>query len=325
MGVRFLRYNFFNDTKEMCMEILIKTENLTKVYTSQIAVDHVNLNVKRGKIYGLLGRNGAGKTTLMRMILNLASPSSGNISLFGKEIKGNEKEIFFRIGSIIETPGFYENLTAEENLKLLTKIRGTHKKDDTAVSQALKFVGLDKEQKKVVGKYSLGMKQRLGIAAAVLHSPDLLILDEPINGLDPVGIHEIRNFFMELKAKGTTILISSHILSEIELIADTIGVMHEGKLIEEVSKEELHLRNRKYIEFEVSDENKVCLLLERNFPDIEFKITENKKLRIFNNFDDRGKINSILSKNDIEVSGIALAEEKLEDYFSGLIGGGIIG
>ena len=307
------------------MDNIIKTRNLSKIYGEQIAVNNVNLTLKKGHIYGLLGRNGAGKTTLMRMLLNLASHTNGSITIFDKPIKGNEKEIYSRIGSIIETPGFYENLTGEENLKLIIKIRGSHKKPDEAITNALKIVGLDEEPKKIVKKYSLGMKQRLGIAAAIIHSPDLLILDEPINGLDPIGIQQIRHYFEDLKKNGTTILISSHILSEIELMADTIGFLHEGKLIEEISMDDLHIKNRKYIEYEVSDENKASLILERNFNKVNFEVHENKKIRIFNYFESRGEINTKLVENGLNVSGIMLAEEKLEDYFSDKIGGDIIG
>jgi len=306
------------------MDYVIETKNLTKHFGNEVGVASVNMKVEKGKIYGLLGRNGAGKTTTMRMLLNLAAPTSGEIFLFGENYKDNPKEIYRRIGSIIETPGFYENLTGEENLKMLERLRGTQRRD--AVKNALKTVGLEKETKKVFEDYSLGMKQRLGIAAAVMHEPELLILDEPINGLDPVGIRVIRAYLEKLcREKGTTILISSHILSEIEQLADTIGVMHEGKLIEEVTMEELHKRNRRYVEFEVSDENKACLLLEEKFNVTDYSVHENGSIRIYSDFLLRGKFNEEFVKQGIEVLKINLSEEKLEDYFSNLIGGGKIG
>ena len=206
-------------------DLVIRTENLTKVYGEQEAVKSVNVHVKKGRIYGLLGRNGAGKTTIMKMILGLTSITSGEVQLFGKNIRGQEKRIYPRIGAIIETPGFYPNLTGTENLEIFAKLRGTSRPD--AVKNALEVVGLPYKDKKLFSKYSLGMKQRLGIANAIMHDPELLILDEPINGLDPIGIAEIRKFLQDLsKERGKTILISSHILSEIDLLADDLSLIH---------------------------------------------------------------------------------------------------
>lgn len=305
-------------------QYIIETNELTKKFGEQLVVDKVSMHVERGKIYGLLGRNGAGKTTTMRMIMGLVQPTSGEIQLFGEHYSENPKQTYQRIGSIIEMPGFYENLTGAENLKILARLRGMHRKD--AIEYALSTVGLDKESKKRFGNYSLGMKQRLGIAAAIMHEPELLILDEPINGLDPIGIHEIRNYLACLcKEKDVTILISSHILSEIEQLADTIGVMHEGKLIEEINMVELHKKNRQYVEFEVSDENKATLLLEECLLLKDYSVHENNKLRIYSNFGRRAEINRLFVENGLDVSKINISEEKLEDYFSNLIGGGRIG
>lgn len=305
-------------------EYAIKTTKLTKRFGEQIGVDCVNMHVPRGKIYGLLGRNGAGKTTTMRMLLNLAAPTSGEISLFGEDYRKNLKRTYRRIGSMIETPGFYENLTGRENLQIFARLRGQHKKD--SVQNVLEIVGLDKEKKKTFGNYSLGMKQRLGIAAAIMHEPEMLILDEPINGLDPVGIQEVRKYLeMLCIEKGVTILISSHILSEIEQLADIIGVMHEGRLIEEVAMQELHQRNRQYVEFVVSDENKACLLLEQKFGLTDYSVHEKGSIRIYTNFEIRSKLNQCFVENNISVSKINVSEEKLEDYFSNLIGGGKLG
>jgi len=204
-------------------DYIIETNNLTKVYNTNIVVNEVNIKVKKGQIYGLLGRNGAGKTTIMRMLLNLALPTQGQIQLFGEGISKNKpKNVYYRIGSLIEAPGFYSNLTGRQNLQILAKLRGNHKK--SSVDQALEIVGLKEEHTKIFSNYSLGMKQRLGIAAAIMHEPELLILDEPTNGLDPVGITLVREYLERLcKETGTTILISSHILSEIEQIANVIG------------------------------------------------------------------------------------------------------
>lgn len=237
----------------------IETIGLTKNFGEKLGVNNLGLHVPQGKIYGLLGRNGAGKTTTMRMLLNLARPTSGTILLFGNDHKKQPDITYRKIGSIIEAPGFYDNLTGRENLKILARLRGQHRKD--GIDRALEVVGLHKETDKVFSNYSLGMKQRLGIAAAIMHEPELLILDEPISGLDPIGIHEIRKFFLSLcKEHGATILISSHVLSEIEQLADIIGVMHEGNLLEEVDMIELRRRNRQYVEFAVSDVNIPILL-----------------------------------------------------------------
>ena len=175
---------------------IIETENLTKQYGTITVVDNINLHVPKGKIYGLLGRNGVGKTTAMKMMLQLVYPTGGAIRLFGTDYKEHTHSLYGKIGSIIETPGFYSNLTGYENLKIIAKLRGQLSKD--SVQEALRVVGLEKETRKVFADYSLGMKQRLGIAAAIMHEPELLILDEPINGLDPIGISEIRSFLSEL-------------------------------------------------------------------------------------------------------------------------------
>lgn len=210
---------------------IIQTKNLTKKYDGREVIQNINFHVKPGRIYGLLGRNGAGKTTLMKMILGLTSITSGSISIFNERLQGAEKKIYPRIGAIIETPGFYPNLTGTENLEIFAKLRRL--KNPDAVKKALETVGLPYKDKKVFAKYSLGMKQRLGIANALLHDPELLILDEPTNGLDPIGIAELRDFFKSLSQnRGKTILISSHILSEISLLADDIGIIHDGVLTE---------------------------------------------------------------------------------------------
>lgn len=305
-------------------DYVIETVGLTKQYGMQYGVNGLSLHVPKGKIYGLLGRNGAGKTTTMRMLLNLIRPTSGTIQLFGKDYLENPNKIYRKIGSIIESPGFYENLTGQENLQILARLRGQHRKD--SVQQALEIVGLDIENKKVYSQYSMGMKQRLGIAAAIMHEPELLILDEPINGLDPIGIHEIRKFLLSLcKEKGVTVLISSHVLDEIEQIADMIGVMHEGRLIEEVYMDELRRRNRQYVEFEVSDVNNAAMLLERLFDISDYEVCDDKTIRVFECIEQRGEITRQFVQKDILVTKVQISSEKLEDYFSTLIGGGGIG
>ena len=299
---------------------VLETKALTRKYKQQTAVDALNIHVPKGCIYGLLGRNGAGKTTTLRMIMGLVKPTAGDIEVFGQNLPKNAKQIYPRVGSIIETPGFYENLTAPENLAILARLRGIHRRD--AISYALSRVGLDHEPGKLVAQYSLGMKQRLGIAAAIMHEPELLILDEPTNGLDPIGIQEMRNFLLDLcEEKQVTIIISSHILSEIEQVADLIGVIHKGKLLEEITIGELRKRNRRYIEFQVSNQKKAVVLLEQQFQINDYEVHEQGKIRIYSHFGEEGKLNRALIENNIEVSKITMSEDRLEDYFVKLIGG----
>ena len=298
-------------------DYVIETKNLTKKYNNTAVVNHINMNVEKGKIYALLGKNGAGKTTTMCMLVNLASKSGGEILLFGNK---TSKEAYKRIGSIIESPGFYENLTAEENLKIISKIRNNYSKEK--ISEVLKLVSLDNHMNKQYKDYSLGMKQRLAIASAIIHEPDLLILDEPVNGLDPVGIQEIRHLLKKLSRKNnTTILISSHILSEIENLADIIGIMDNGKLITELTREKLHDRLNKNVDFEVSDITRAQLILEKLGleEDKDYKISEPESIRLYTNLESRSYINEVFVKNEIKVKKINLCEENLEDFFIRII------
>ena len=299
---------------------VIQTKELTKKYGEQTVVNQVNLHVKKGRIYGLLGRNGAGKTTSMKMMLGLTAATSGSIELFGSPLWGNEKTIYPRIGAMIEHPGFYPNLTGTENLEIFAKLRGTA--SNHAVKHALELVGLPYKDKKTFGKYSLGMKQRLGIANAILHDPELLILDEPTNGLDPIGIAEMRNFMKNLSTQqGKTILISSHILSEIALLADDVGILDQGVLLEESSMEELKKRNAKYILLEVSDIPKTLLILERNFQVQEYSVQDEHTLRIYDTSLNVGELNKSLVLNHITVISAGLYNNTLEDYFKSITGG----
>ncbi|HCW9341819.1 TPA: ABC transporter ATP-binding protein, partial [Staphylococcus aureus] len=243
------------------MNNIIEINNLTKQYGSQIAVNNLSITVESGQIYGFLGRNGAGKTTTIRMLLGLIKPTKGNIKIFEKEFESNKTEILKNIGAMVETPGFYSNLTAKENLTINAKILGIQK--ENAIEEVLEIVGLASEKVKLFKNYSLGMKQRLGIARALLHNPELLILDEPTNGLDPIGIKEIRKLIKDLaQSRNITILISSHILSEIEQLVDKVGIIHNGVLLEEIMYEDLKKKNRQFISISVSDEEKVACLLE---------------------------------------------------------------
>lgn len=301
-------------------DYIIETRNLTKKYGDQESVSELNIHVRKGRIYGLLGRNGAGKTTTMRMLLGLTAPTSGEVKIFGKQIQGNEKKILPRIGSLIESPGFYPNLTATENLKIFAKLRGLD--DGNYIKGALELVNLPYRDKKLFSQYSLGMKQRLAIALAVMHDPAVLVLDEPINGLDPIGIAEIRSFIRELcDVRGKTILISSHILSEISLLADDIGIIDHGKLLEEESLDELEQKNRHYIHFTVSDSRQAAHLLETVFQTRIFKIRDKNNIQLMEVNLPVASITRCFVENGLEVSEAHLCEDTLEDYFKKVTGG----
>ena len=299
---------------------IIETRGLTKKYGNQTSVSNLNIHVKKGRIYGLLGRNGAGKTTTMRMLLGLTQPTSGEVQIFGKTLVNNEKTILPRIGSLIESPGFYQNLTATENLKIFADLRGLKKAG--CIKEALNLVNLPYGDKKLFSQYSLGMKQRLAIALAIMHNPQVLILDEPINGLDPIGIAEVRDFIRELcDVRGKTILISSHILSEISLLADDIGIIDHGVLLEEESIAELEQKNSKYIHFVVSDAAQASRIIENLFQTKNVKITDEYNLYLYDTVLPVAKINRTLIESGIDIKELHLCEETLEDYFKKITGG----
>ncbi len=218
------------------MSVII-TKDLSKNYTDFTAVSNVNIQIPEGKVYGLLGPNGAGKSTLMKMFLGLTNPSSGTFTVNNKKYPQNRNEILKEVGSFIEAPAFYGNLTGEENLDIIRQILALPK---SSIEEALSIVGMSKWKDRQAKKYSLGMKQRLGLASALIGKPAILILDEPTNGLDPVGVHEIRTLIQTLPEKlNCTVILSSHLLSEIELVADTIGIMNHGNLLFEGTIDEL--------------------------------------------------------------------------------------
>lgn len=304
----------------MSKQYIIETHNLTKQYGTQKSVSDLSIHVKKGRIYGLLGRNGAGKTTTMKMLLGLTEPTSGNTVIFGQKLRGNEKKILPRIGSLIESPGFYPNLTGTENLKIFARLRGVP--SHNAIRDALEVVGLPYRDKKLFSQYSLGMKQRLAIALAIMHDPELLILDEPINGLDPIGIAEVRSFIRDLcKERGKTILISSHILSEISLLADDIGIIDHGILLEEESLEELEEKNSKYIHFIVSDAAQAARIIERNFQTNHFTVENDHSLRLYDTGMPVAAMTRAFFENGLDISEAHVCEDSLEDYFKRVTGG----
>lgn len=297
------------------MEYVVDSRKLTKQYGKHKAVDSLSLHIKRGEIYGFIGRNGAGKTTFMKMVSGLSSPTSGELRLFGAAGKEAAK-YHSRIGNLIEQPGLYGGMCAKDNLHLKCLALGIHEKGYE--EKLLATAGLADTGKKQVKQFSLGMKQRLGIAMALAGEPDLLVLDEPVNGLDPQGIAEIRELLLKLKAeKNMTILISSHILEELYKIADTFGIIHKGVLVQELSKEELDEKCNDYTEIRTRDTNKACPVIEqagcRNY-----QVMPDESIRIFDAVSDPGKLNMELAKAGCMVQSLQMVSGNLEEYFLNL-------
>ena len=291
------------------MEYIIETNKLTKRFPGKIAVNKIDMHIKRGDIYGFIGKNGAGKTTAMKLILGLLNPTSGGIKIFNNENLNSSR---YKIGSLIESPGLYKNFSAYENLKRFSILYGGNEQD---INELLKLVNLENVGNKPVRAFSFGMKQRLGIAIALLGNPEILILDEPINGLDPSGIKDIRDLILKLnKEKQITFIISSHILDELSKIATRYGIINNGILVEEISSEELTNRYLKYMKLNVSDVNKtIQILQEQNLLD-KYETKENN-IFLYNNFDKSGLINTLLVSSNIIVNEISFKENNLEDYF----------
>ncbi|AWB46058.1 bacitracin ABC transporter ATP-binding protein [Paenibacillus sp. CAA11] len=302
------------------MEPILKTNNLTKVYDQHVAVNRINMSIHKGEIYGFLGQNGAGKTTAIRMMLGLVKPTSGEVEMFGERVTKNSFRAFERVGAIIETPGSYKNLTAYENLDIHRRLMGMSAK--SSIEEALELVGLLDVRNRKVGKFSLGMKQRLGLARALLHQPDFLILDEPTNGLDPQGIKDIRYLLLDLaKRRDITILVSSHILSEIEQLATRIGIIHQGQLLEELDMEQLRQKNRHFLEVTVSNDQQAAFILQEHLGIADFIITELGKIRIYERMDEAMLINRTLVEHGVDIAELLLNKGNLEEYFLQLTGG----
>lgn len=306
------------------MSYIIQTNQLTKTYQGKDVVKKVNMKVKKGEIYGFLGPNGAGKTTVMRMLMNLVKPTGGGIKLFGKKLTPYSYESLKRIGSIIEYPVFYDKLTAKENLNLHCEYIGYYNKK--MIETALDLVQLKNITGKSVKDFSLGMKQRLGIARAIITKPELLILDEPTNGLDPLGIKELRKLFKMLcEDYGITLLISSHILGEIEQIADTVGVISGGTLIEEVSIDNIREEHTEYIELKTNNSKKAVYVIKEYLRLNHFKVVEDSRIRIYESFVSQSEISQALILNGVMVEEINKKSHSLEDYFMTLINGDGVG
>lgn len=303
------------------MKYIVKTNHLTKSFNGKEVISQVNMHVKKGEIYGFLGPNGAGKTTIMKMLTNLIKPTSGEIEIFGEKLTDTSYEVLKRMGTIIEYPIFYEKLTAKENLLLHCEYMGYYNKK--GIDQALELVHLTGIEDKPIKDFSLGMKQRLGIARAITTKPELLLLDEPINGLDPIGIKEMRDLFKMLcKEYGITIFMSSHILGEIEQIADTIGIINNGRLIEEISMEKINGTHTEYIEIAVDSSIKAAFILENKLHLANFKVIDERMIRVYEQGVTQQDISKTLVMNDVAIESINKRNSSLEDYFLKLINGG---
>lgn len=301
------------------MPYILQTNHLTKTIKNKKLVEDVNIHVKKGEIYGFLGPNGAGKTTVMKMITNLWKPTEGTVELFGETLTPGSYGVLKRIGSIIEFPTFYDHLSGKENLALHSEYMGYYHPGN--IENVLEMLGLAEAADKPVKKYSLGMKQRLGIARAILCKPELLILDEPTNGLDPAGMKQMRDLFQMLcREYDTTIVISSHILSEIESIADTVGVISHGNMLKEIAMKEIASMNTEYIELAVEDTARAAYVLEDKLALHNFRIIDEQTIRIYENQAATKDISKILALNEVEIISIGRHSENLEDYFLKMTG-----
>ena len=301
-------------------EIVLALRGLTKRYGNHLAVDHVDLSLEQGQIYGLVGRNGAGKTTIIRMITAQTIPTGGEIELFGATGERELGQMRQRTGVMVETPSFYHYLTARENLEYYRLQRGIPGRHVT--EEALEDVGLAGTGKKKFKNFSLGMKQRLGLALALMNRPDLLLLDEPINGLDPEGIVEFRNLLLELnRQRETTILISSHILSELSNVATHYGFLDQGHMLEQISAQKLREKCRACLQLTVDDASKAALALEQRLDTREYEVLPGNVLRLYAFLDRPQVVTATLVEEGVALIGAESKNADLEDYFLGLIGG----
>lgn len=299
--------------EEYKVDYIMETVGLRKSYKGNVVVNDVNIHVPKGAIYGFVGPNGAGKSTVMKMILNLIQPEAGEVQLFGEKVTDQSYEVFKRVGSIIENPYFYEKMTARQNLELHCDYMGFPNKE--RIDEVLQMVDLQNVEGKQICHYSLGMKQRLAIARAILAKPEFLILDEPINALDPEGIREMRNLFQRLNQEDeTTIFISSHILSEVDLIADTIGIIQHGNLLAELPIEEIHKHQTEYISLQVDDVAHAATLLEQM--DItNFSVLDQEFIRIYDSNISGKVLSKALIESGVGLESLGRKQDTLEDYF----------
>ena len=301
---------------------VLKLTNLSKTFKATKAVDKVDMTIQKGDIYGLIGKNGAGKTTLIRMITSMSLPDQGEIQLFGETSRKGLQEARRRLGCVIEAPALYPNLSAAQNLEYYQRLRGIPDKD--VVQKTLAIVGLEDVGKKKFKNFSLGMKQRLGIAQALLTNPDFLILDEPINGLDPVGIVEMRELIKRLNEEmSITILISSHLLTELSLVATRYGIIHQGRMIKELTHNQLEEACQNSLVFTVDNPAKAAAIFEGSLKTTKYKVTGSNEIRLFDRLDEAGEINYQLVTGGVRVTSVEEIKSSLEDYFVELVKEGV--
>ena len=299
-------------------ETILKATNITKKYGKHKALDKVTIEIKRGMIYGLIGENGAGKSTFMRTIMGLITIDEGNIELFGESGAKGLQHARRKMGQSIETPALYPELTARDNLRVQAANGGVSERE---IDDLLRLMSLEHTGKKKAKNFSLGMRQRLAIASTLITNPEFLILDEPTNGLDPSGIVEMREIIHRLVTeRGITVLLSSHLLDELSQIATHYGILHDGKLIKELSKEELANETRQYIELETTEVQKAIVVLDE-LRITDYEVINGTEINIFDRLDDVAAINRSLVLADVNVSRIGTTRQKLEDYFLQLTGG----
>ncbi|PAV28291.1 bacitracin ABC transporter ATP-binding protein [Virgibacillus profundi] len=301
-------------------EYILQTKNLTKKYKHDFALNNINLTLKKGEIYGFIGQNGAGKSTMLRIATGLAFASSGSIELFGNTSKKYLTQAQKRIGAIIENPALFPNMTAYENLEVHRLQKGIPGKD--CIKNTLELVGLLNTGKKKAKNFSLGMKQRLGLAIALLSDPEFLILDEPTNGLDPMGIVELRVLIKKLnREKGLTVLISSHILSELHQLATSYGIIHKGKLLEQLTSKELDEKCRQHLRIKVDQPTMGATVLEKELSTTDFEVMQDGTMKLYNYLDDVRTVSRALTNNGLVIEHLSQNGDSLESYFSKLVGG----
>lgn len=299
-------------------ESILKATNISKIYGEHKALDKVSIEIKRGMIYGLIGENGAGKSTFMRTIMGLITIDEGNIELFGETGAKRLQYARRKMGQSIETPALYPELTARENLRVQAANGGVGERE---IDDLLRLMNLKDTGKKKAKNFSLGMRQRLAIATTLITNPEFLILDEPTNGLDPLGIVEMREIIQRLVTeRGITVLLSSHLLDELSQVATHYGILHDGKLIRELSKEELARETRRYIELETSEIQKAVVVLDE-LGIKDYEVVNGNEMNIYERLEDVATINRSLVLADVNVSRIGTTRQKLEDYFLQLTGG----
>ena len=299
---------------------VLKTKDLSKKYKKTFVVDHVNIEIKKGDIYGLVGKNGAGKTTLLRMITGLTLPTSGEMEIFNETSSEGLNKARMRTGCIIETPSFYPYLSARKNLEYYRIQKGIA--ENNVIDDVLSIVGLADVGNKKFKNFSLGMKQRLGLALAMMANPDVLILDEPINGLDPTGIVEFREILLKInRERNVTIIISSHILTELEQLATTYGFINEGKFIEQISAKDLKEKCKSCLAIKVKNTDNAVVVLETKLNTTNYEVLNNNEIRLYDYLDEPELVVETLVNNEVKVSSIIQTGTNLEDYFIKLVGG----